>query len=571
MSDNKPASEAAGAEAPSNFIRSIVEDDLKEKRYTTVATRFPPEPNGYLHIGHAKSICLNFGLAKELGGTCRLRFDDTNPAKEDMEYVEAIQRDVKWLGFDWEDRLYHAADYFDRLYDYAVELIKQKKAYVCSLSEEETRKMRGTVTEAGKPSPHRNRSVEENLDLLNRMRNREFPEGAHTVRLAIDMANPNMKMRDPPIYRIRHVEHHRTGNKWCIYPLYDFAQCLSDHIEGVTHSICTLEFENNRELYDWILTALDIHPPRPKQIEFAKLKLSYTMMSKRRLIMLVEEGVVNGWDDPRMATLAGFRRRGYTPEAIREFCERIGVARRDGLVDFALLEWAIRDDLNTKVGRVMGVLKPLKLVIENYPEGQSEDFDAANFPDDPPKMGMRKVPFGRELYIERDDFMENPPKKFFRLSPGNEVRLRWAYIVRCTRVIKDASGEITEVHCTYDPNSRGGTPADGRKIKGTIHWVSAEHAFDAEVRLYEQLFTYEEPGAEPEGMDWRSNLNPTSLQVLRAKLERSLLSAQAGDRYQFERQGFFYADPIDSKPGAPVFNRIVALRDGWAKIAKSGG
>lgn len=566
-----PAMSDNAVELPPNFIRSVIEEDLKEKRYTAIATRFPPEPNGYLHIGHSKAISVNFGLAQEFGGTCRLRFDDTNPAKEDMEYVEAIQRDIKWLGFDWEDRLYHAADYFPKLYEYAVELIKRGKAYVCSLSEEEIRKTRGTITEPGQNSPYRDRPVDENLDLFARMKAGEFKDGEHVLRVKIDMANPNLKMRDPPVYRIRHVKHHRTGDTWCIYPLYDFAQGYSDYIEGVTHSICTLEFENNRELYDWLLDALDIKAPRPKQIEMARLNLSYTMMSKRKLLTLVQEGHVRGWDDPRMPTLAGFRRKGYTPEAIRLFCERIGVARRDGLVDLALLEWAIRDDLNTKVPRVMGVLKPLKLVIENYPEGQVDEFEAPNFPDDPPKMGSRKIPFSKTVYIERDDFMENPPKKYFRLSPGNEVRLRWAYVVRCTSVIKDDKGEIVEVRCTFDPDSKGGTPADGRKIKGTIHWVSAEHAFDAEVRIYEQLFTVEEPAVEKEGVDFRTTINPASLEVVRAKLERSLLEAKAGDRYQFERQGFFFADPVDSKPGAPVFNRTVALRDSWAKIAKSNG
>jgi glutaminyl-tRNA synthetase len=560
MTETKPE---ALVELPPNFIRTIIEEDLKEQRYTTVATRFPPEPNGYLHIGHSKSICLNFGLAQEFNGTCRLRFDDTNPAKEDIEYVEAIQRDIKWLGFDWGDRLFHAADYFPRLYDFAVELIKRGKAFVCSLSEEEIRKTRGTITEPGSNSPHRDRSVDENLDLFARMKAGEFPDGAHVLRAKIDMANPNLKMRDPPIYRIRHVTHHRTGDAWCIYPLYDFAQGYSDHIEGVTHSICTLEFENNRELYDWLLDALDIKPPRPKQIEFARLNLSYTMMSKRKLLALVQDGVVRGWDDPRMPTLAGFRRKGYTPEAIRLFCERIGVARRDGLVDLSLLEWAIREDLNTKVPRVMTVLHPLKLVIENYPEGQVDEFEAPNFPDDPPKMGSRKIPFSKTVYIERDDFMENPPKKYFRLSPGTEVRLRWAYVVKCTGVVKDDKGEIVEVRCTYDPSSKGGTPADGRKIKGTIHWVSAEHAFEAEVRIYDQLFTDPEPTAD-------SVINPKSLEIVRAKLERSLSEAKPGDRCQFERQGFFFVDPIDSKPGAPVFNRTVALRDSWAKIVKTG-
>ncbi|MCK6544530.1 glutamine--tRNA ligase/YqeY domain fusion protein [Myxococcota bacterium] len=545
-------------------MKTIIEGDLETGKYGgRVATRFPPEPNGYLHIGHAKSICLNFGLARDYRGTCNLRFDDTNPTKEDVEYVRSIEEDVRWLGFEW-DGLYHAADYFDAIYDFAVQLIKMGKAYVCDLTEEEVRKYRGTLTEPGKPSPGRARSIEENLDLFARMRAGEFPDGKYTLRAKIDMASPNLKMRDPPLYRIRHATHHRSGDKWCIYPLYDFTHCLSDSIERITHSICTLEFENNRELYDWFLIELGVY--RPQQIEFARLNLSYTMMSKRKLLSLVEEKLVDGWDDPRMPTIAGFRRRGYTPEAIRAFCDRIGVARRDSLVDVQLLEYSIRDDLNTKVPRAMAVLRPLKVVVDNYPEGTVDELDVPNFPDDPPKMGARKVPFSKVLYIEKDDFMESPPKKYFRLAPGAEVRLRFAFLVRCTSVVKNDAGEVIEVHCTYDPESRGGTPADGRKVKGTIHWVSAAHAVDAEVRLYDHLFTAPEPGAN-EDVDWRTELNPKSREVVTAKLERSLGAAEAGSRFQFERQGFFFADPTDSKPGAPVFNRIVALRDGWAKIA----
>jgi len=555
--------------APTNFIRQEIEQDLGAQRYARVATRFPPEPNGYLHIGHAKSICLNFGLARELGGTCNLRMDDTNPTKEDQEYVDAIMRDVAWLGFEW-DGFFHAADYFEQLFRYAEILIEKGKAYVCSLTEEQMRQYRGTVTEPGRPSPDRDRSVADNLDLFRRMRAGEFADGAYTLRMKGDMASPNMKMRDWPLYRIRKVPHHRTGDAWCIYPLYDYAHCLSDSIEGISHSICTLEFENNRELYDWILEAVDVPRPRPRQIEFARLNLSYTMLSKRRLIELVTEKHCWGWDDPRMPTIAGIRRKGYTPESIRAFAERIGVARRDSVVDLGLLEFSIRDDLNTKVRRAMGVLRPLKLVIENYPEGQVEELDAPNFPDDLPRMGARKVPFSRELYIEREDFMEAPPKKFFRLSPGNEVRLRWSYIVRCASVVKDAAGEIVEVRCTYDPDSRGGQPADGRKIKGTIHWVSAAHAVDAEVRLFDTLFTTPDPAGLPEGTDWRSTINPRSLEVVHAKLERSLADAPAEDRFQLERQGFFFVDPVDAAAGRRVLNRVVSLKDGWAKVAAKG-
>jgi glutaminyl-tRNA synthetase len=559
---------APEADEPSNFIRTQIEEDLRTNKYGgKVATRFPPEPNGFLHIGHAKSICLNFGLAQDYKGTCNLRYDDTNPTKEDELYVQSIQNDVRWLGFEWNG-LYWASDYFEKLYDYAVQLIKLGRAFVCSQPEQQVREFRGTLTEPGRPSPDRDRSIADNLDLLARMRAGEFPDGAYTVRAKIDMASPNLKMRDPPIYRIRHATHHHTGDKWCIYPLYDFTHCLSDSIEGITHSLCTLEFENNRELYDWFLIQLGVY--RPQQIEFARLNLSYTQLSKRKLLELVESKLVSGWDDPRMPTIAGFRRKGYTPEAIRNFCERIGVARRDSLVDLSLLEFSIRDDLNTKVPRIMTVLRPLKVVIDNYPDSQVEEFEAPNFPDDPPRMGSRKVPFSKVVYIEKDDFMEHPPKKFFRLSPGNEVRLRWAYLVRCTSVVKDQGGEITEVHCTYDPASRGGSPADGRKVKGTLHWVSASHAKDVEVRIYDNLFTVADLAQEEaKGTDWKTLLNPKSLEIVSAKAEPTLLGAHPGSRYQFERQGFFFTDPVDSRTGAPVFNRTVALRDSWAKIQKA--
>lgn len=559
-----------GTETASNFIRELVQRDNATGKYAgKVATRFPPEPNGYLHIGHAKSICLNFGLAQEFGGTCNLRMDDTNPTKEDVEYVEAIKEDVEWLGFHWSG-FFHAADYFERLYQFAEELVRRGKAYVCSLTEEEMRVMRGTVTEPGKPSPDRDKSPEHHLDLLRRMRAGEFEDGKYTLRAKADMASPNMKMRDLPLYRIRRAHHHRTGDAWCIYPLYDFAHCLSDSIEGITHSICTLEFENNREVYDWILEALDAPRPRPEQTEFARLNLSYTMMSKRKLLQLVQEKHVHGWDDPRMPTISGFRRKGYTPGAIRAFCERIGVARRESMVDLALLEYSIRDDLNTSVGRAMGVLRPLELVIDNYPEGQVDEFESPNYPDEPAKMGSRKVPFGKTLYIEREDFMEDPPKKFFRLAPGNEVRLRFAYLVRCTSVDKDEAGNVVRVHCTYDPESRGGNAPDGRKVKGTIHWVSAAHAVDAEVRVYENLFTVEDPATAAATADLASLLNPKSLEVLQAKLERSLGDAPAGTRVQFERQGFFFKDPVDAAAGKVAWNRIVSLKDGWAKVVAKG-
>ncbi len=550
--------------APPNFIRYIIEEDMKSGKYDgRVVTRFPPEPNGYLHIGHAKSICLNFGFVRDYKGTCHLRFDDTNPGKESVEYVDSIKKDVHWMGFDWGDHLYFASDYFDQLYAHAEQLIRDGKAYVDSLSAAEIREYRGTLTEPGKESPFRSRSVEENLDMFRRMRAGEFPEGAHVLRAKIDMASPNIVMRDPTLYRIRRMHHHRTGDKWCIYPLYDFTHCISDSIERVTHSICTLEFDNNRELYDWVLDTLDIY--HPQQIEFARLNLTYTVLSKRKLIELVSGGHVSGWDDPRMPTISGMRRRGYTPEAIRNFCDRIGVARRDSMVDFALLEYCVREDLNKRAPRVMGVLKPLKVVIENYPEGQTEELEAINNPEDP-SAGTRMVPFSREIYIEQDDFMEDPPKKFFRLGPGREVRLRYAYFITCTDVIKDADGNVTELRCTYDPATRGGDAPDGRKVKGTLHWVSAGQAYDAEVRLYSHLFTAENPN---EGPDFTEHLNPDSVEVLAGcKLEPGLREAEPESRYQFERIGYFSVDSRDSAPGRPVFNRIVTLRDTWAKIQK---
>jgi glutaminyl-tRNA synthetase len=551
-----------------NFIREIVEHDLKSGKHRRVVTRFPPEPNGYLHIGHAKSICLNFGLALEHGGVCHLRFDDTNPSTESVEYAEAIQADVRWLGFDWGDRMFYASGYFEQLYEYAVELITKGKAYVDSLSAEEIRQYRGTLTEPGKDSPYRNRSVKENLDLFARMRAGEFKDGAHVLRAKIDMASPNVNMRDPTMYRIRHVAHYRTGGRWCIYPTYDYAHPISDAIEGITHSLCTLEFEDHRPLYDWFLDNVSV-PCHPQQIEFARLNLTHTVMSKRRLLELVGKGHVTGWDDPRLPTLQGLRRRGYTPEAIRAFCEHIGVQKRDGVVEMALLEHFIREDLNKRAPRVMAVLRPLRVVIENYPEGKVEEVEAVNNPEDP-GMGTRKVPFSRVIYIERDDFREAPPKKFFRLAPGQEARLRYAYIVKCVGVVKDErTGEVVELRCTYDPETRTGGPQAGRKVKGTIHWVSASHALDAEVRLYEHLFVKADSGDVPEGQDYTVNLNPNSLERLPGcKMEPSLAGAQPGSRYQFERQGYFCVDP-DPAAGRLVFNRTVALRDSWAKIEKA--
>jgi glutaminyl-tRNA synthetase len=553
----------------SNFIRDIIDVDLeKGKNGGRVHTRFPPEPNGYLHIGHAKSICLNFGLARDYNGLCNLRFDDTNPEKEEVEYVESIKEDVKWLGFDWEDRLYFASDYFEKLYDLAVKLIQKGKAYVCDLTADETRDYRGTLTEPGKNSPFRTRPVDENLDLFRRMREGEFPDGMRVLRAKIDMAHPVIVMRDPVLYRIRRATHHRTGDKWCIYPMYDFTHCISDSIEGITHSICTLEFENNRTVYDWLLDELDVH--HPQQIEFARLNLSHTVLSKRKLLQLVAEKHVSGWDDPRMPTISGFRRRGYTPSSIRTFCERIGVAKMNSVIDLVVLENCIREELNKTALRVMAVLDPLKVVITNYPEGQDEEMDAINNPEDP-EAGSRKVPFSREIYIEREDFMEVPPKKFFRLFPGSEVRLRYAYFITCNEVVKDNNGEITEVRCTYDPETRGGDSPSGRKVKGTIHWVSAKHAVTAPVRLYDNLFVKRDPNETDGVKDILSNLNAGSLmEVKGAKLEPSLSRANGGARYQFERLGYFFVDTKASTPANPVFNRIVSLRDTWGKIEKNG-
>lgn len=556
------------APAP-NFIRNIINEDLKaDKNDGRVHTRFPPEPNGYLHIGHAKSICLNFGLAAEFGGLCNLRFDDTNPAREQPEYVESIKANVRWLGFDWEDRLHYASDYFETLYDYAVRLIKKSKAYVDDLSPEEIRQYRGTLTEPGRESPYRERPVEENLDLFERMRAGEFPDGARVLRAKIDMASANLNMRDPVMYRILHAEHHRTGGKWCIYPTYDFTHGQSDSIEGVTHSICTLEFEDHRPLYDWFLEQLGIF--HPQQIEFARMNLSFTVLSKRKLVELVRGGHVNGWDDPRMPTISGMRRRGYPPEAIRAFCERIGVAKRDSTVDLALLEHCVREDLNRKVARVMAVLRPLRVVIENYPADREEELEAVNNPEDP-SMGTRKIPFSKVLYIERDDFRQNPPKKFYRLAPGREVRLRYAYFIKCLDVIKDeTSGEVIELRCSYDPATRGGGAPDGRKVKATLHWVSAKHAVPAEVRLYDRLFGSLNPGSGSENGDFKEDLNPNSLATLTGCLcEPSLAGAEAEERYQFERLGYFCVDYADSSSQQPVFNRTATLRDAWAKIEKA--
>jgi len=549
-----------------DFIREIIEKDLKAGRHRTVVTRFPPEPNGYLHIGHAKSITLNFGVAQEYGGRCHLRFDDTNPAKEEVEYVDSIKEDVAWLGYTWGQHLYFASDYFEKLYEYAQHLIREGKAYVDSLSADEIREYRGTLTEPGKDSPYRNRPVEENLDLLDRMRKGEFPDGSHVLRAKIDMASPNINLRDPALYRIRHETHHRTGDAWCIYPMYDYAHPISDALEYVTHSLCTLEFEDHRPLYDWLIESLPV-PARPRQIEFARLKLSYTVLSKRRLLRLVEEGAVDGWDDPRMPTLAAYRRRGYTPEAIRAFCEMIGVAKRNSIVDVAMLEHSIREDLNRNAPRIMGVLRPLRVVIENYPEDEVEEFETPNNPEKP-EEGTRRVPFSRVLYIEQDDFMENPPKKFFRLSPGKEVRLRSAYFVTCTDVVKNERGEVVELRCTYDPETRGGGNApDGRKPKATLHWVSAGHAVEAEVRLYDRLFIKENPDQVEEGQDFLVSLNPKSLEIVKGcRIERSVASAAPGTRYQFERLGYFCVDR-DSAKDRLVFNRTATLRDTWARIA----
>lgn len=560
---------------PSNFIQDIINEDLKMgKNGGRVHTRFPPEPNGYLHIGHAKSICLNFGLAAANGGICNLRFDDTNPSKEDVEYVESIMEDVRWLGFDWDDRMFYASDYFERMYELAEGLIKKGKAYVCDLSPQEIRDYRGTLTEPGKESPYRNRTVEENLDLFRRMRAGEFPDGSRVLRAKIDMASPNLNMRDPVLYRILRVPHHRTGDTWCIYPMYDYAHPLSDAFEGITHSICTLEFEDHRPLYDWVLDNTDYGAEvlgRPRQIEFARLNLTYTVMSKRKLRELVEGGYVRGWDDPRMPTISGLRRRGYTPEAIRDFCERIGVAKRNSVVDIALLEHCVRKDLNARAPRAMAVLRPLKVIIDNYPEGQVEWLPTENNPENP-EMGTRLIPFSRELYIEEEDFMENPPKKYFRLMPGGEVRLKNAYIIRCERVVKDGTGKIIELHCSYDPETKSSTGGENtRRVKGTLHWVSANHAVPAEIRLYDYLFTVDNPDDEEDGQDFKSKLNPNSLIVLNnCMLEPSLSGAKPGDRFQFLRQGYFCVDP-DSNQDMLVFNRIVNLRDTWAKMQKTEG
>jgi glutaminyl-tRNA synthetase len=564
-----------------DFTRQIVAEDLKTNKWGgRVVTRFPPEPNGYLHIGHAKSICLNFGIASEFGGRCHLRFDDTNPEKEEQEYVNSIIENVRWLGWDWGEHLYYGSDYFDQMYQWAIELIKKGKAYVCDLTAEQTREYRGTLTEPGRDSPWRNRSIEENLELFERMKAGEFPDGSRTLRAKIDMAHPNLNMRDPVMYRILHATHHRSGDKWCIYPMYDWAHGFEDSIETVTHSICTLEFENHRPLYDWFIDAVNegrtddgsgpwgkkIH--HPQQIEFARLNLTYTVMSKRKLLNLVQEHLVSGWDDPRMPTISGIKRRGYSPEAVREFCRRIGVNKFNSTVDIALLEHCLREDLNKTSPRVMAVLRPLKAIIDNYPEGQTEELDAVNNPEDP-NAGTRKVPFSRELYIEQEDFMEEPPKKFFRLAPGREVRLRYAYFITCTEVVKDKDGDVLELHCTYDPATRGGDAPDGRKVKSTLHWVSAPHAIEAEVKLYDYLFTKENPDDVPEGEDFKSNLNPNSLEVLNScRLEPSLAEAKPFSRYQFERLGYFCVDP-DSTKEKPVFNRTVTLRDTWAKIQKA--
>ncbi len=556
--------------APSvDFIRTIINEDMSTNKYGgRVHTRFPPEPNGYLHIGHAKSICLNFGVAEDYGGKANMRFDDTNPTKEEVEYVESILEDVRWLGFDWDDRLFYASDYFDQLYEYAVQLIKKGKAYVDDLSAAEIREYRGTLTEPGKESPYRDRSVEQNLDLFERMKACEFPDGSRTLRAKIDMASPNITLRDPVLYRILKVPHHRTGDEWCIYPMYDFTHCLSDSIEGITHSLCTLEFENNRALYDWVLDNLDVY--HPQQIEFARLNLSYTVLSKRKLLQLVEDGMVEGWDDPRMPTLSGLRRRGYTPGAIRDFCNHIGVAKTNSIIDIALLEYYLRQDLNKRAPRRMGVLRPLRVVIQNYPEDQVEELEAINNPEDP-SMGTRQVPFSRVLYIEQDDFREEPPKKYFRLAPGREVRLRYGYFITCVDVVKDEqTGEVIELHCTYDPETRGGNAPDGRRVKATLHWVSAAHAVPAEVRLYDRLFNKPNPDEVEEGLDFKSNLNPGSLEVLQGSVvEQSLADAVPGTIYQFERQGYFILDSKDSAPGKLVFNRTISLRDTWAKIEKS--
>jgi len=566
MTDN---SENSPESKPLDFIRQIIAEDLRSGKHQEIVTRFPPEPNGFLHIGHAKSICLNFGIALEnKNSRCHMRFDDTNPSKEESAYVESIQRDVKWLGFDWGDNLFYASDYFDQLYEYALQLIKMGKAYVCDLSADEIRSYRGTLTEPGVESPYRNRPIDENLNLFERMRAGEFAEGSRVLRARIDMNSPNLNMRDPVIYRILKVAHHRTGDRWCIYPMYDYTHCLSDAIEGITHSLCTLEFEDHRPLYDWCLDTLAT-PCHPRQIEFARLNLTYTVMSKRKILQLVQGGYVEGWDDPRMLTISGIRRRGYPPSAIRKFCADIGIGKKESWIDMSVLENTVRDDLNETAPRVMAVLNPLKVIIDNYPPGQSEELEAQNHPQKP-EMGSRTIPFSREIYIERDDFMETPPKKFFRLGPEREVRLRYGYFIRCVSVDKDAAtGEITAIHCTYDPQTRGGSAPDGRKVKGTIHWVSAPHAITCPVRLYDRLFLTENPDAD-KNVDFKEHLNPDSLTVLdTCMLEPSLATAQPGEHFQFERNGYFWADLVSSRPNAPVFNRTVTLKDSWIKIDKS--
>jgi len=570
MSPESAESSGAPAAPAGNFITEIIEADLKSGKHGgKVVTRFPPEPNGYIHIGHAKAICIDFGLAKRYGGSCHMRMDDTNPTKEETEYVDSILEDVKWLGWDWSDgKVFYASDCFQRIYELAVELIKRGKAYVCDLDDETIRQYRGTLTVPGTESPNRKRPIAESLDLFERMRKGEFPDGAMVLRAKIDMNSPNIHMRDPVIYRIRHASHHRTGDTWCIYPMYDFDHCLTDSIEGITHSICTLEFEIHRPLYDWFIEALDM-PCRPQQIEFARLNLSYTVMSKRKLLELVKEGRVSGWDDPRMPTICGLRRRGVPAEAIRNFCELIGVTKFNSLTDLALLEHCVRDVLNKTAPRVMAVLNPLKLVIDNYQEGLVEEMDAVNNPEDP-SAGTRKVPFSKVLYIERDDFREDPPKQFHRLAPGKEVRLRYAYFVKCESFVKDASGQVVEVHCSYDPATKGGNAPDNRKVKGTIHWVSAEKGIETEARLYDRLFTVEDVGAIPDGEDYRNYLNPASLSVSKCFVEPSLAQAKPGANFQFERVGYFNVDAKDSKPGLPVFNRTVQLKDTWAKMEKAG-